>query len=149
MFSQTTEYALRAAVWLAQNTGSPQTTAQVGEATKVPISYLSKVLQSLGRAGIVRAVRGLHGGFELVHSPELVSILDIVNVVDPIRRIKSCPLNLQSHSKQLCPLHKKMDQALAVVEESFRTTTLADVLRPGSEQRPLCEMLHSIAEVSA
>ena len=149
MFSQTTEYALRAAVWLAQNTGSPQTTAQVGEATKVPISYLSKVLQSLGRAGIVRAVRGLHGGFELVHSPELVSILDIVNVVDPIRRIKSCPLNLQSHSKQLCPLHKKMDQALAIVEESFRTTTLADVLRPGNEQRPLCETFHSIAEVSA
>ena len=147
MFSQTTEYALRAAVWLAQNTGSPQTTAQVGEATKVPISYLSKVLQSLGRAGIVRAVRGLHGGFELVDPPEMVSILDIVNVVDPIRRIKSCPLHLQSHRKQLCPLHKKMDQALAVVEESFRTTTLADVLRPGSEQRPLCETFHSIAAV--
>lgn len=147
MFSQTTEYALRAAVWLAQNIGSPQTTVQVAEATKVPISYLSKVLQSLGRAGIVRAVRGLHGGFELIQPPELVSILDIVNVVDPIRRIKSCPLHLQSHSKQLCPLHKKMDQALAVVEDSFRTTTLADVLRPGSEQRPLCETFHSITAV--
>ena len=149
MFSQTTEYALRAAVWLAQNTGSPQTTAQVAEATKVPISYLSKVLQSLGRAGVVSAARGLHGGFELVQPPEQVSILDIVSVVDPIRRIKSCPLDLQSHSKQLCPLHKKMDQALAVVEDSFRTTTLADVLRPGSEQRPLCEALYSIAVVSA
>ena len=120
----------------------------MAEVTKVPISYLSKVLQSLGRAGIVRVVRGLHGGFELVLQPERVSILDIVNVVDPISRISSCPLDLQSHRKQLCPLHKKMDQALAVVEDSFRSTTLADVLRPGNEQRPLCETLHSIAAVS-
>jgi Rrf2 family transcriptional regulator, nitric oxide-sensitive transcriptional repressor len=145
MFSQTTEYALRATVWLAENLGSPQTTAQISEATKVPLSYLSKVLQALGRANVVRAVRGLHGGFELVNPPEMVSLLDIVNVVDPIRRIKQCPLDLRSHRLQLCPLHKKLDQALEVVETSFASTTLADLLKPECEGRPLCESLHSIA----
>ncbi len=147
MLSQTTEYALRAVVWLAQNQGSPQTAAQISEATKVPVSYLSKVLQSLRRASVVGAVRGLHGGFELAGAPETISILDIVNIVEPVPRIKQCPLGLQSHQGQLCPLHRKLDLAMEMVEHSFRSTCLADLLRPELGSRPLCETLYSIAGV--
>ena len=149
MLSQTTEYALRAVIWLAQHQGSPQTTAQISEATKVPISYLAKVLQSLRRASIVGAVRGLHGGFELAGSPETISILDIVNIVDPVPRIRHCPLGLQSHQGQLCPLHRKLDLAMEMVENSFRSTCLADLLNPEEGSKPLCETLHSIAGARA
>ena len=75
MFSLTTEYALRAAVWLAEKQGLPQTTQQIASATCVPVNYLSKVLQSLGKAGLVRALRGKHGGFELAKSPSSTSVL--------------------------------------------------------------------------
>lgn len=141
MFSQTTEYALRATVWLAQNTGTPQTTQQIAEATKVPLGYLAKVLQALGKAGVVRSARGLHGGFELVKAPEMVSILEIIAVVEPIRRIRSCPLDLNAHRLKLCPLHKKMDQALAMIEETFSSTTLADIVNTPSSSKPLCDVM--------
>ena len=141
MFSQTTEYALRAAVWLAQNTGTPQTTQQIAEATKVPLGYLAKVLQALGRAGVVSSARGLHGGFELVKVPEKITILEIISVVEPIRRIRSCPLDLNSHKLKLCPLHKKMDQALAMIEETFSGTTLAEVVNTPSTSKPLCDVM--------
>ena len=138
MFSQTTEYALRAMVWLAENEGEPQTTQQIAAATQAPAGYLSKVLQSLGRSGLVRASRGLHGGFELSRPATRTTIIDIVNVVDPLKRILTCPLSLKSHSKRMCPLHKRLDDAMAVIEDSFARTSLADLLVPG-DSRPLCD----------
>jgi len=138
--SQSTEYALRAAVWLAENEGQPQTTQQIAGATRVPAPYLAKMLQSLSRAKLVRGSRGVGGGFELTRAAGEVSILDIVNAVDPIRRIESCPLYLASHRARLCPLHKKLDDAMAVIEQSFATTSLADVLG-NSRHKPLCEFV--------
>ena len=145
MFSQTAEYALRAAVWLAENEGHPQTTRQIAAATRVPAAYLSKCLQALGRAGLVHGARGAGGGFELTRGPGKVSVLDVVNAVDAIRRIKTCPLGLSAHSVRLCPLHKKLDDAFAAIEVSFRTTTLADVLGTNPRHRPLCEFVEVAA----
>ena len=137
MFSLTTEYALRAAVWLAEKQGLPQTTQQIASATNVPVNYLSKVLQSLGKAGLVHALRGKHGGFELAKAPSSTSVLEIINVVEPIPRIRACPLGLKTHSQSLCPLHKRLDQAMQIFEESFASATLADLLTRTS-QPSLC-----------
>ena len=41
--------------------------------------------------------------------PTEVTILDVVNAVDPIQRIKTCPLGLKTHGVRLCPLHRRMD----------------------------------------
>jgi Rrf2 family protein len=139
MFSQTTEYALRAAVWLAETSGRPQTTSEIAIATRVPAGYLSKVLQLLGRSGLVRGARGKHGGFELARPAAGLTILEIVSAVDPIRRILTCPLGLESHRKKLCPLHRKMDDALAAIESSFREVTLEELIAGDQQVRPLCE----------
>ena len=141
MFSQTAEYALRAAVWLAETDGAPQTNQQIAIATHVPAGYLSKVLQALGRAGLVHGSRGKHGGFELTVPPDRLTILEIVNAVDPICRITACPLHLDSHKDRLCPLHQKMDQALATIEESFRSSTLAQLLTEPGSPKPLGVMM--------
>lgn len=139
MFSQTVEYALRAMVFLAQNNDEPQPTEQIAVATKVPAAYLSKVLQAMSREGLVKSQRGLHGGFRLLRAPSEINILDVVNAVDPIERIESCPLGLKTHGKHLCPLHQRMDEALASVETAFGKTTLAEVLADPNRSTPLCE----------
>lgn len=139
MFSQTTEYALRAAVWLAQATGA-QTTAEIAAATQVPSDYLAKILRSLARAGVVRVLRGPNGGFSLAREAAAITILDVVNVVDPILRVKECPLGLRAHAVNLCPLHQKIDQALATIEAAFSTTTLAELVSE-PKRKPLCELV--------
>ena len=55
MLSKTAEYALRAAVWLAQSPDQPSSADQLAEVTKVPRRYLHKVLQDLVRAELVRS----------------------------------------------------------------------------------------------
>jgi Rrf2 family transcriptional regulator, nitric oxide-sensitive transcriptional repressor len=138
VFSQTVEYALRAVVHLASRSPDPQTTDQIAKATRVPRAYLSKVLQGLARGGIVESHRGLGGGVALTQSPEELTILQVVTAVEPIGRIRTCPLGLAAHGVHLCPLHRRLDNALALVEEAFASTTLAEVLAEPTQSVPLC-----------
>jgi Rrf2 family protein len=138
MISQTVEYALRAAVHLASEAPAGRTTDQIAEATRVPRAYLSKVLQSLGRAGLVQSQRGLRGGMTLTKSADELTILEVVNAVEPIQRIRSCPLGLSAHGVHLCPLHTRLDNALEMVEDAFQNTTLGELLRTPSRSVPLC-----------
>lgn len=139
MFSQTVEYALRAVVHLAYESPDARTTDQIAEATKVPKAYLAKILHNLVKKGVLRSQRGLGGGMTLAVPPEQLTILDVVNAVEPIRRIVTCPLDLPTHGVRLCPLHKRMDAALAAVEAAFGGTTLAEVLAEPTDSVPLCD----------
>jgi Rrf2 family protein len=141
MFSRTVEYALRAVVYLASQEGEARTAQQVAEVTKVPAGYMAKVLQSLSREGLVHSQRGLHGGFTLTRSAAELTVFDVVQAVDPIRRIRGCPLGLKGHVN-LCPLHRRMDQAIGMVEEALKESTIAELLVEPSVERgipiPLC-----------
>jgi Rrf2 family nitric oxide-sensitive transcriptional repressor len=140
MFSQTVEYALRAVVHLAAEAPAARTTDQIAAATRVPKPYLSKVLQGLSRGGIVHSQRGVGGGMTLTRSPADLTILEVVNAVDPIGRIQECPLGLAAHGIRLCPLHRRLDNALASVEAAFAQTTLAEILAEPTTSPPLCEL---------
>jgi Rrf2 family nitric oxide-sensitive transcriptional repressor len=139
MFSQTVEYALRVVVYLAGLDGLPATTKQIAGCTKVPEGYLAKVLQGLSRAGLIQSQRGLHGGSVLALSPDKLSVYDIIEAVQPIQRIRFCPLNLNSHGVKLCALHRRLDDAMAMVERAFRESTIADLLTQ-SGSKPLCDI---------
>ncbi len=139
MISQTVEYALRAIVTIAQHEGQPCTAKKLAEITQVPLPYLSKLMQGLVRGGLVTSQRGLHGGFLLTSDPKNLTIFDVVNAVEPIKRILRCPLNIQSHGTNLCPLHRRLDNAMAATEKVFRETTVAEMLSQPGSVTPLCE----------
>lgn len=140
MFSQTAEYALRTVVYLSEQAPLAQTTDQIAVNTLVPKPYLSKVIQGLCRANIVQAKRGIGGGVALVKTPSDLTILDVINAVEPIVRIRECPLALKTHGEHLCPLHRQMDETLAMIETTFQGTTLAEILDEPTSSRPLCDI---------
>lgn len=139
MISQTVEYALRAIVTIAQHDGQPCTAQQISKITQVPAPYLSKLMQVLVRAGLTSSQRGLHGGFVLTKQPAELTIWEVIDAVEPFKRILECPLGIMSHGSTLCPLHRRLDRAMATVEEQFRNTTIADVLSEPGAVTPLCE----------
>jgi len=139
MLSQSVEYALRAVVYLAGQSPRARTTAEMAAATRVPPAYLSKIVQGLVRGGVLKSQRGIGGGVSLVKKPDELTILEVVNAVDPIQRIKYCPLGLAGHGVRLCPLHARLDRALASVESAFAGTTLAEVLAEPTSSVPLCD----------
>lgn len=142
MLPKTVEYALRVAYWLARTPDAPASADRLAEVTHIPRRYLHKVVQGLVRAGVVRSQPGPGGGYAFDRSPEATSILDVVNAVSPLERIKVCPLGLSSHS-ELCPLHKELDGAFAATEKAFARVSLAQLLRSGGTVTPLCEARES------
>ena len=135
MISQTAEYALRAMVFLAVQK-SAVTGKDIAQVTKVPPGYLSKLMQQLVKSKLVKSQRGIGGGFVLSGDAENISILDVVNAVDPINKITTCPLDLQSHGFNLCPLHKRLSAAINQVEAAFAQSKLSELV--GESQSPLC-----------
>jgi len=141
MFSKSVEYALRAVVHLAHQAPAACTTEQLAAGTRVDsLTYLAKVLQRLRKAGIVGSARGHGGGVTLAKGAEQLTILEVVNAVEPIQRIRVCPLGLPGHGTRLCPLHSRVDRALAMVEAAFGNTTLAEVLAEDNGSPPLCDV---------
>jgi len=139
MRSKTAEYALRVAVCLAQSPDTPAAADELAEVTKIPRRYLHKVVQDLARGGLVRSQPGPGGGYSIAKSPKKITILDVVNAVAPLERIRHCPLGLTSHTR-LCPLHRELDKAYAETEKAFARVTLDQLLRSTSTIVPLCEV---------
>ena len=138
MLPKTAEYALRTVACLARDPEQAESADQIAEQTQVPRRYLHKVLQDLGRAGLVRSRSGPGGGYSLAISAKKISILDVVNAVAPLERIRECPLGLKSHTS-LCPLHKELDRAYAATEKAFAGVTLDQLVQSSSKIAALCE----------
>jgi Rrf2 family protein len=133
MFSSTAEYALRAVVYLATHRDGLVSSHTIAQATQVPPKYASKVLQDLVTAGIITSRRGPSGGFSLARSADKLSVLDVLNAVDPFHRIQTCPLGIPSHGKRLCRLHRTLDDTIAKVEETLRHATIEDMITPSKD----------------
>jgi Rrf2 family protein len=140
VISQTAEYALRAVVWLASQTDRPvYSTSAIAAATRVPPGYLSKVLQALSRSGLVTSQPGRKGGITLSRRPEELTVLDVINAVDPLPQIRSCPLGIADHGANLCPLHRRLRDAVGIVNDALGRTTIAELLAETERSRPFCE----------
>jgi Rrf2 family protein len=130
LFSLTCEYAFRALAHLASD---DEDTAVLGrdlaERANVPASYLSKILLTLKRGGIVEATRGTGGGYRLARPAAEIALAEITELLDPPRSPGSCFLGggrLCSNDDP-CPGH----QGWRCVQEAYlafiRETTLAQL----------------------
>ncbi|HTO02828.1 MAG TPA: Rrf2 family transcriptional regulator [Opitutus sp.] len=137
LISRTSEYALRAIIWLIHDPARSQTTKQIADGTRAPPDYISKVLQSLAKAGLVHSQRGLGGGFLFVGDPSAITVLDVINAVDPLECIHTCPLGLKGHGTNLCPLHRGMNDVVRQMEKTFAETKLSELLTGATSSVPL------------
>ena len=76
----------------------------------------------------MRSQRGLGGGVQFAGDPAQITVLAVINAVDPLERIHTCPLGLKAHGTNLCPLHCGMNDMAAQMETTFAQTKLADLL---------------------
>ena len=139
MISKTAEYALRAVTCLAANEQRALSADVLAEKTKVPRRYLTRVMQDLAAADLVGSRSGPGGGYVLSKSSDKLTILDVINAVSPLERIKSCPLGLVSHAS-LCPLHAELDRVYKATETAFASVTIDQLLNSTNPIVPLCEV---------
>lgn len=128
LLSEACEYGLRAVVWMAQHPAEPQKARELAVAVHAAPGYLIKVLQDLAKAGILSTQRGSRGGFTLQSDPAELTALDVINAIDGFERMTRCPLRLDAHASELCPVHRCIDDAMELIEQRFGGLTIQDVL---------------------
>ena len=147
MLSTTSEYALRMMILLTESEGNPTTCAKLAQAGRIPQQYASKVLNQLRRAGMVKGQRGRYGGFVTGCDSTVTTLLDVVNIIEPLERITECPLGRSDHSVKLCPLHSQIDSAIASLKSSLAALTLRQLV-DSADDLPLCRGEASVATVT-
>ena len=101
----------------------------MAEAADVPPNYMGKILHTLVRSGILRSVRGKHGGFELALPPEQLSLRDIVSRFDDIGEGRQCLLGrAECSDRDPCPTHERWGEVSQRINEFFSVTTVADLM---------------------
>lgn len=134
MLSATAQYALRALGCLAiQGSEEVVLGRDLAERTAVPPSYLSKILLTLKRAGLVEATRGTGGGYRLSRPAEEISLWEIVDPVDNVGRLDECIMGLSKCSEQNpCTMHDWWKRVREDYVSMLRQTSLAEVTGGGT-----------------
>lgn len=81
--SQGVEYAFHSLFYMIDMpVGTTIGIKELAELNKLSETYLSKIFTKLRKAGIVRSIQGVKGGYELAGRPENISFWDIVEAIE-------------------------------------------------------------------
>jgi Rrf2 family protein len=131
MLTRAADYATRVMVHLATlPAGTRLQRASLAQATDVPDSFLSKVLQELVSAGLVASKRGADGGFELAMAPETISLLDVVEAIEGPMRLNVCVgIDGACNRSGACSVHLVWVEAQDAVVKVLKSANIASLAR--------------------
>lgn len=130
MLSATSQYALRALAHLAAlQDGESILGRDLAKKTGIPQNYLSKILLTLGGAGIIRASRGTGGGYQLACQPEEMPLADAVVLFDRNFAKPECLLGYDQvcSDERGCPAHQAWRETKTCILNFLESTTLAEI----------------------
>jgi Rrf2 family protein len=131
ILSLTAEHALRAVLYVARNAGEkPVRVPEAAAALSIPRNYLSKILHTLARSGILESMRGRAGGFRLAVPADRLSLLLVIQEFDRMPEQRRCLLGWAVCSdRNACAVHHSWKTTSESVARFFRTTTIAHILQ--------------------
>jgi len=136
MLSDRFEHALRLMVILCRNAPSHHSLAELTHLAQFPEAEVHEYLLALQQGGLVKP------GWTCTIPSNEITLLRVIQLVAPIRRITSCPMGYAEHGLNLCPLHRTIDNALGALETAFQRTTIHHLLHQPETNRPLCRFPH-------
>jgi len=100
--SKKADYALMAIQYMAsKGTDRVVNTKEIAEEYKIPVELLAKVLQKLGKKGLIVSQNGPKGGYVLAKPPEAISVLSIIQAIEGLVGITECYHNEDSQCMQM------------------------------------------------
>jgi Rrf2 family protein len=128
------DYAVRVVTYLAsQPEGTVVSKSVLANTSDAPESFLAKILQSLTRAGLIEARRGVEGGFFLLEPGAQASLLDVVESIDGPISLNVC-LNAEASCAHAsgCAAHQVWRRAQEAMLSVLREAKIAGMARAHS-----------------
>jgi Rrf2 family protein len=124
------DYALRAIAQLAADGGvRPVKAEHIAKAQDIPPSFLHGILRELKQARLVKSYRGTEGGFGLARPPELITLAEIMRVIDgPLVNLRDSQLRDLEYLGPTLALEDVWMAVRASVRSVLENVTVADLI---------------------
>lgn len=135
MLSQKTRYAMRALFVLAQHKADqPLTIADISDAASIPKKFLEQILLDLKRRGVLRSIRGKHGGYVLGRPAESIFFAEIIRAIDGPLALSPC-VSVMAYQKcqdcvdeKTCTMRRVLLDVRNATAEILESRSLASML---------------------
>lgn len=112
-----TRLAIFAALELTARENRQVSVAEIGEKYGVSSHHLAKVMHVMGRAGLVRSVRGAGGGYQFVANPRRVTLLDVAQLFEDLSSVEQ-----NSAADDATPEDEALREVLTEIDDIARAT---------------------------
>ena len=129
-------YGLRILLDLAiHQSEKPRLIRDIAKSQQISEKYINRLVIALRKAGMIRSVRGVNGGFHIAMKPEDITLLDVIEVmegplsiVDCVKTPRRCAMHENCAPREIwCTLNED-------IRNLMRRTTLADILEAYNRQ---------------
>jgi Rrf2 family transcriptional regulator, iron-sulfur cluster assembly transcription factor len=129
-------HALRAMAWLAAHGGDGAILGRdLARELKVPADYLSKVLATLARAGLLSASRGVKGGYRLARPATRITLMEVVLPFEGARARPGCLLHPEKPCDAVgCGAHQSWAKVKTAYARFLEKTTVEQI-KGGAQPR--------------
>ena len=129
--SRLTDYATVVMTCIAAHPDDVLSTAQIAEEAHLELPTVSKLLKSLGHAGLVESFRGVNGGYRLARPASDISVADIVEAMEGPLGMTECSMS-EGHCERekQCGVRGSWQRINNVLDNALRSMSLADMLCP-------------------
>ena len=113
--------------------GVTLTASELSKRTRLPAPTVTKVLKLMAREGLLLSHRGVQGGYQLARSPEEITVIDIIGVLDGPVAFTQCAVNADGCAREpICPVRPNWQRLDQVLRKALRGITLAEMAEPPS-----------------
>jgi Rrf2 family protein len=125
------DYSVRAVLDLARHYGrGRRKNHEIAASMQIPRAYLSRILANLVRCGLLTAVAGRDGGYELSRPPSRVRLLDVVEAAEGKVELQKCLLRgIPCGQSRTCSVHDAWSEAQQALIRRLHKTTFAEIVR--------------------
>ena len=130
LYSKGCQYTLRALMYFPLSAQKNNVTARdLCRKARIPEAYTRKIMQTLTQAGVLKAVSGPGGGYQLSRAPEEISLFDIITAVDGANTFNKCSLGMRRCSNtDSCPLYGPCLKAKTVLLTELKKQSIAGLI---------------------
>ena len=139
MLTNASKYAIRAVLYLAENssTKSKFGAKQIADDLEIPLFFIAKILQQLAKAKVISSTKGPKGGFYTSEKDLSKNVCAILEVVEKDKVLEGCFLGLSKcDDKNPYPIHHIVAPFKEAILEKFEKQSIdelaEDIKKDGS-----------------
>ncbi|MES2769360.1 MAG: Rrf2 family transcriptional regulator [Bdellovibrionota bacterium] len=128
--SRKIEYALISLKALSQkNSGNLTSAKEISNMYGAPFDVVSRVLQTLNQAGIVKSIQGVQGGYHLLKNLEDITFHELIEVIEgPLALVKCIHDNDACEMAKSCNIISPVALLNDKINEFYKTIKISDLI---------------------